>query len=66
MKNNREKNRVIFDYLSNNTEMVIQFDKKINKLMKPKKQQKPIKKKLVSKIFRKISDIKIRKYFIML
>lgn len=34
--------------------------------MKPKKQQKPIKKKLVSKIFRKISDIKIRKYFIML
>lgn len=28
MKNNREKNRVIFDYLSNNTEMVIQFDKK--------------------------------------
>lgn len=28
MKNNREKNRVIFDYLSNNTEMVIQYDKK--------------------------------------
>lgn len=28
MKNNREKNRVIFDYLSNNTEIVIQFDKK--------------------------------------
>lgn len=42
MKNNREKNRVIFDYLSNNTEIVIQFDKKINKLMKPKKTTKPI------------------------
>lgn len=28
MKNNRGKNRVIFDYLSNNREMVIQFDKK--------------------------------------
>lgn len=40
MKNNRGKNRVIFDYLSNNREMVIQFDKKtINKLVKPKKQQ---------------------------
>lgn len=66
MKNNREKNRVIFDYLSNNTEMVIQFDKKINKLMKPKKNNKTNKKKLVSKFFRKIPDIKIRKYFIML
>lgn len=30
MKNNRGKNRVIFDYLSNNREMVIQFDKKNN------------------------------------
>lgn len=28
MKNNRGKNRVIFDDLSNNREMVIQFDKK--------------------------------------
>lgn len=28
MKNNRGKNRVIFDYLSNNREMVIQSDKK--------------------------------------
>lgn len=40
MKNNRGKNRVIFDDLSNNREMVIQFDKKtINKLVKPKKKQ---------------------------
>lgn len=35
MKNNRGKNRVIFDYLSNIREMV----KTINKLVKPKKKQ---------------------------
>lgn len=59
MKNNREKNRVIFDYLSNNTEMVIQFDKKINKLMKPKKQQKPIKKNWYQKFLEKYQILKL-------
>lgn len=63
MKNNRGKNRVTFDYLSNNREMVIQFDKKtINKLVKPKNNNnnKTNKKTQVSNILRKISDIKIR------
>lgn len=57
MKNNRGKNRVIFDYLSNNREMVIQFDKKqlINSWNQKKKTTttKPIKKNQVSNIFRK-------------
>lgn len=59
MKNNREKNRVIFDYLSNNTEMVIQFDKKINKLMKPKKTTKPIKKNWYQKFLEKYQILKL-------
>lgn len=63
MKNNRGKNRVIFDYFSNNREMVIQFDKKqlINSWNQKKTTTtKPIKKTQVSNILRKISDIKIR------
>lgn len=59
MKNNREKNRVIFDYLSNNTEMVIQFDKKINKLMKQKKTTKPIKKNWYQKFLEKYQILKL-------
>lgn len=59
MKNNREKNRVIFDYLSNNTEMVIQFDKKINKLMKPKKTTKPIKKNWYQNFLEKYQILKL-------
>lgn len=62
MKNNRGKNRVIFDYLSNNREMVIQFDKKqlINSWNQKKNNNKTNKKNQVSNILRKISDIKIR------
>lgn len=59
MKNNREKNRVIFDYLSNNTEMVIQFDKK--KLINSwnQKNNKTNKKKRYQKFLEKYQILKL-------
>lgn len=59
MKNNRGKNRVIFDYLSNNTEIVIQFDKKLINSWNQKKQQNQYKKNWYQKFLEKYQILKL-------